>query len=217
MSKTTHLILDYTAFPVLVLVAWFEGWRPGELAWGLWISSYFMVILWLALMAVYMIREDGGRIFKIASTLAGVVFFGWMVTWAFRFYGDLIDFTYPLIPDPGRIDLGSGTWRNVRPFELWPNLMAGVKEFYIVILVSLYPIIDGVRQTWPDTARFRMSPGFAPGGFVRLHFSVMALIGLQIVFRDDPGHHVFLMCVVLLAIDSLPWQRFTRKKALTES
>jgi hypothetical protein len=211
MSRSSRWVTDYSAFPILVLAAWFEGWRPGELGWGLWVSSYFMVIVWLALIAVFLIREDRGRTFKIASTLAAIIFFGWMLTWAFRFYGDLLDFIYPLIPDPGRIDLGGGTWRNVRPFELWPNLVVGVQEFYIVILVSIFPIIGGVKETWPDTARFRMNPGFAPGGFVRLHFSVMALIGLQIVFRDDPGRHVFFISVILLAIDSLPWHRFARK------
>jgi len=211
MSKISCLLLDYAAFPVLVLAAWLEGWQPGELAWGLWISSYCMVMVWMVLMAAFLIREDGGRVFRIASTLLMIAVFGWMVTWGFRFYGDLIDFIYPLIPDPGRIDLGGGKWRNLRPFELLPTLKAGIQEFYIIILVSLYPIISGVRQTWPDTARFRTDPGFAPRAFVRLHFRVMALIGLQIAFRADPGPHIFLMSVVLLAIDSLPWHRFARR------
>lgn len=211
MPPAIRGLTDYASFGVLVLAAWIEGWKPGELAWGLWVSSFFMVMVWLVVMTIYLIRADGGRVFKAISTLFGGAVMVWMLIWAFRFYGDLLDFVVPLIPDPGRIDLGGGRWRNVRPFELWPTLLAGVQEFYVVILVSLYPLIHGIRRTWPNADKFRMSPGFAPGGLVRLHFSVMALIGLELVFKDEPGRHVFMMSVVLLAIDSFPWHRFTRQ------
>ena len=49
MAESFRRWADYAAFPILVLAAWLEGWHPGELAWGLWVSSYFMVMIFASL------------------------------------------------------------------------------------------------------------------------------------------------------------------------
>ena len=176
-----------------------------------------MVMAWLAILFVYLTKADGFRIIKVASTLAGVVFFGWLIVWAFRFYGELLDFGYPLLPDPGRIHVEGTTWRNVRPFELWPTLVAGVREFYLVVLVSLLPLVSGVWRTWPNTDLFRMNPGFTGVSYAHLHFTVMALMALQIAFPMAHGRDAFIASAAVLAINYFPWQLLTRQTSETKT
>lgn len=216
-TSANRAVIDLAGYAVLLGMAWVQAWTPGKLGWGLWVSAFIMVMAWLAIMFVYLAKADGFRVIKTASTLAAIAFAGWMIVWLFRFYGELLDFGYPLLPDPGRIHVEGTTWRNVRPFELWPTLVAGVRQFYVVVLVSLLPLVSGVRRTWPNADLFRMNPGFTGVSYARLHCTVMALMALQIVFPTAQGRDAFIASAVVLTINYFPWQLLTRRTSETKA
>lgn len=205
MGSTLRILSDLTSFAVLLLAARIAEWTPGELAWGLWVAGFAMVVTWLLILTVLLIREDGVGVTRTGGVLVAAAIFAWGLVWIYRFYGEMLDFAFPLIPDPGRVHVGGTTWRHVRRFELWPNLVAGLRQLWVVVGVSLLPLVPGLLRGWPDAAKFRLDPGFRPGAFGRLHFTVMALAALQIVFRDDPGAHTFAFSAAILTINYFPW------------
>ena len=61
--------MDLAGFALLLLMAWVQAWTPGQLAWALWTSGFLMLMAWLAITAVYLMKEDGLRPFKLAGQL----------------------------------------------------------------------------------------------------------------------------------------------------
>ncbi len=205
-GTSLRLLPDLASFAALLLMAWLAAWTPGELAWGLWTSSFLMVAVWLVIMAVLLVKQDGFGVLKTGGVLLAVALTGWALVWVYRFYGELLDFGFPLLPDPGRVHVRDNTWRNVRAFALWPTLVAGVQQFYAVIILSLLPLIPGLRRTWPDPDKFRMDPGFTGVSFVCLHFTVMALMFLQMVLGNPSEDSARVMSSAVLTINYFPWQ-----------
>ena len=196
---------ELASFALLLCAARLEGWTPGDLAWGLWLSSFMMIITWLVLMAMLSIRADRGRLGRTAGALLAVGLTGWATVWLYRFYGEMLDLGFPLPPDPGRVHVGGTTWRNVRPFALAPTLVAGLRQYWIVVVVSLLPLIPGLLRTWPDADAFRRDPGFRAGAFARLHLTIMALMALQIFVGEAADGHAFLFSAAILTINYFPW------------
>jgi len=210
MNTPFRFLPELVGFAVLLLVAWRAQWTPGELAWGLWTAGFVLASIWLLVMTAMLVKQEGFGALKTGGTLLVTGLMAWVVVWLYRFYGDLLDLAFPLMPDPGRIFISGATWRNVRPFEFWLTLATGLQHFYVVAVVSLLPLAAGVWRAWPDSARFRTDPAFGGGSFVRLHVTVMLLIALQIFL--GAGRPAFVFSVAILAINYFPWQRLVPHK-----
>jgi len=102
--KNTGAFLELAGFLVLLLNAWFGQWSPGELAWGLWAAGAAQIGTYLVLLGVFFVRQDGAGWRNLGSTVLGIGFLGAMFYWGFRFYGYMLDGTYPYLPadDPLR-------------------------------------------------------------------------------------------------------------------
>lgn len=207
-SRQMRLFSDSASFVVVLLIAWWARWSPGELAWGLWVSGFVVLMAWLLVMALLLVWQDGFAPMKTGGVLLAVGLTGCGLCWVYRFYGEMIDLGFPLLPDPGRVYMGGTTYRNVRPFELWPTVIAAMSEFYVMVAVSLLPMIPGLQRAWPDPDKFRMEPGLSGLSFARMHFTVMALAALEIFLRDDPAAHNFVFSAAILTINYFPWHVF---------
>lgn len=210
MNTLFRFLPELAGFAVLLSVAWLARWTPGELAWGLWTSGFVLVAIWLLVMTAMLVKQEGFGPLKTGGTLLVTGLTAWALVWLYRFYGDLLDLAFPLVPDPGRVFVSGTTWRNVRPFEFWSTLAVGLQQFYVVAAVSLLPLAAGIRRAWPDAGRFRTDSGFGGASFVRLHVAVLLLLALQMFF--GAGRRAFVLSVVILAINYFPWQRLVPHK-----
>lgn len=212
MNPSLRPLFGLAGYMVLLPLAWWQEWQPGELAWGLWISGLAMIAVWLLVMSALLVIETDFVPLKMGGILVGMGAFACGLGWIYAFYGELLDLGFPLTPDPSREFIGGTTWRNVRPFEFWPAVGAATRLYYFVIALALLPLITGLQRGRWQADKFRHAPEFSGASFVRLHFTVLALIGLQIAFQGEPSQNTFWFSAAILTINFFPWELLDKRK-----
>ncbi|HVU23595.1 MAG TPA: hypothetical protein VHE13_05665 [Opitutus sp.] len=203
-AKARRVVTGLAGYALLLGLAWWVPWTPGELAWGLWISGLVVLELWVVVMAGLRVKEARYNPGMAVAMLLWIGVLGWVLVWVYGLYGEMLDLGFPLVPDPGRVHVGGTTWKNVRPFEFWPAARLALREFYAVIAVTLVPVVTGLKKEHLTVKAFRRAPGFDGGSIIRLHLTVMALVLLQIALQGQTQRYAFLLSAVILTINFFP-------------
>jgi hypothetical protein len=212
MNPSLRPLLGLAAYVVLLALAWIQGWHPGNLVWGLWISGFVMVGIWLVVMSGLLVLETRFDPLKTGGLLVGMAALAGGLVWLYDFYGEMLELAFPLAIDSGREFTTGGTEPNERTFPFWPSAAFAARHYFFVIVLTLLPLLTGFRRSQLQADRFRHTPEFNGASFARLHLTILALAGLQIAFRDDPTAHTFWFSAAVLTINFFPWELLDKRK-----
>lgn len=208
MNPSLRPLLSLAGYVALLPLAWWRGWQPGDLAWGLWVGGFVMIAIWLLLMSALLAIETGFDPLRTGGVLAGMTAFGCGLAWVYAFYGELLDTVFPLVAD----GFGTTSWPAARDFEFWPAMATALRHYYGVIALALLPLLTGLRRDRLQADKFRQAPEFSGASLCRLHLTVLALIGLQVAFRSEPSHHTFWFSAAILTLNFFPWELLDKRK-----
>jgi len=196
-------IVDASGFVVALALTYLLGWSTRDLIWSFWVSSLVVGTAHIAAANFGPALGPGvpaaGRVLLFAFGLPGVAFFLFHFGFFHYIHAHILSLPFPPIDDPGRVYVGTLTWRNVRPFSFTETLAVGFSRYSPIALVAL------VRE-WPSiraaAGRDRTERGTVDAAYrsvIRIHVVVLLSIAFFAVGVDS-----FATFVIVFAIYFAP-------------